>query len=335
MINVIIPMAGQGKRLRPHTLTVPKPLLPIAGKTIVARLAGAIAKLSPTSIAHIGFVVPHLTAELRAQLEAIAHAITAKPRFYEQKEALGTAHAIACAQELLTGKTIIAFADTLFQTDRALDPTQESTIWIKKVKDYSGFGVVKLNPNQVITEFIEKPTSFVSDLAIIGLYYFKEGLWLKEAIQKIIHRIPHVGEFQLTDALRLMQQEGVQFLGQEVNEWLDCGNKNAILHTNKKLLSYLQGKETLVANSAHIHNSILIPPVYVGEQVRVEDSVIGPYVSVGNYTHLKNTCIKNSLIQTHSKIQNINLQNSMLGNYVQIQRKIAELDIGDYNTLEL
>ncbi len=334
MMNIIIPMAGKGKRLRPHTLTTPKPLIPIAGKPIVARLVEEIARLYAGPIGHIGFVIQSLTPDIQAQLQAIAQTVGAQAHFYEQNEALGTAHAILCAQELLQKQVLIGFADTLFQSQVSLDISQESIIWVKKVQDPSAFGVVKLGPDRVVKAFIEKPTSFVSDLAIIGLYYFQEGLVLKKAIQQIMEQGRlYAGEYQLTDALMLMQQQDVRFATQEVDEWLDCGNKVATLHANKRYLTFLQGHKDLVASSARIHNSVIIPPVYLGQEVVLRNAVVGPYVSVGNHTYIENSRIQDSLIQEHSIISHANLQDSMLGNYVEVKGKVAELDIGDYNTV--
>jgi glucose-1-phosphate thymidylyltransferase len=334
MINLIIPMAGQGKRMRPHTLTTPKPFIPIAGKPIVDRLVEEVAKLYQGSIAHIGFIVSNMSADLQAQLQNIAQTVGAKAYFYEQTAALGTAHAISCAQELLKGRTIIAFADTLFQNQMPLDASQESVIWVKKVPDPSAFGVVKLGLNHLVNAFIEKPTSFVSDLAIIGIYYFQEGLVLRKTIQAIMEQnILQRGEYQLTDALMLMQQQGVKFAVQEVDEWLDCGNKAATLQTNQRFLTLLQDHQELIAASAHIHNSIIIPPVYLGPGVNLKNAIVGPYVSVGAHTHIENSRIQTSLIQAYTKISNASIQDSMLGNYVQLKGKIAEVDIGDYNTV--
>ena len=168
-------MAGMGKRLRPHTLTIPKPLLPIAGKTIVQRLVEDIAQVSDESIEEIAFVIGNFGDEVESQLKKIAADIGATPKIYYQDKALGTAHAILCAKNSLVGKTIVAFADTLFQADFSLDEKQDGIIWVKKIEDPSAFGVVKLNDDNIITDFVEKPEVFVSDSYIIGIYYFKDG----------------------------------------------------------------------------------------------------------------------------------------------------------------
>jgi glucose-1-phosphate thymidylyltransferase len=327
-MHLIIPMAGKGKRMRPHTLTTPKPLIPIAGKPIVARLVEEVRVTCTIPM------VSELEADTQAQLTQLAQDMGAQAIFYEQREAQGTAHAVLCAAALLQGPVIVAFADTLFKCDFTLDVDQESVIWVKKVKDPSAFGVVKLDTQNMVVDFVEKPTSFVSDLAIIGIYYFREGAQLSQALRRLVDQgIRKDGEYQLTAALATMNRAGVQFATQAVKEWLDCGNKTATLYANERFLTFLQGGKDLVATTAQLHNSVLIPPVYLGEQVVVKNTVLGPYVSVGGYSYINDTRIQNSIIQTHSTVENATLKNSMLGNYVYFSGKSAEVSIGDYTTI--
>jgi glucose-1-phosphate thymidylyltransferase len=333
-MNLIIPMAGKGKRMRPHTLTTPKPLIPIAGKPIVVRLVEEIRAACAVPIHAIGFVVSELEADAQVRLTQLAQGIGAQARFYEQHEARGTAHAVLCATALLHGPVIVAFADTLFKGSFTLDTDQESVVWANKVKNPSAFGVVKLDAQGRVTNFIEKPTSFVSDLAIIGIYYFREGARLGQALQRLVDQgIRKDDEYQLTAALEAMNKAGVRFATQEVEEWLDCGNKTATLHTNRRFLTLLKEDKDLVAPTAQLHNSVLIPPVYLGERVIVKNTVLGPYVSVGNHSCIKDARIRNSIIQTHSTIENTILNNSMLGNYVHLTDKSAEVSVGDYTTI--
>ncbi len=333
-MNLIIPMAGKGKRMRPHTLTTPKPLIPIAGKPIVVRLVEAIRATCTIPIRTIGFVVSELEADTHTQLTQLAQGMGAQARFYEQREAQGTAHAVLCAAALLQGPVIVAFADTLFKCDFTLDLDQESVVWVKKVQDPRSFGVVKLDAQNIVIDFLEKPTSFVSDLAIIGIYYFREGAQLGQALQRLVDQgIRRDGEYQLTVALEAMNQAGVRFATQAVEEWLDCGNKTATLYANQRFLTFLQGDKALIATTAQLHNSVLIPPVYLGEQVVVKNTVLGPYVSVGSHSYINDTRIQNSIIQTHSTVENATLKNSMLGNHVYLTGKSAEVSIGDYTTI--
>jgi glucose-1-phosphate thymidylyltransferase len=333
-MNIIIPMAGMGKRMRPHTLTTPKPLLPIAGKPIVQRLVEDIAKVCNQKIDEIGFIIGHFGQQVEEDLKSIAASVGAQGRIFYQEEALGTAHAILCAQDILKGNVVVAFADTLFKADFTLDIEKDGIIWVQKVEDPSAFGVVKVNTNNEITDFIEKPKDFVSDLAIIGIYYFKDGSYLKNELQYLIdNKVVVKGEYQLTDALENMKQKGTKFVPGKVNEWLDCGNKDATVHTNKRYLEYI-GHTDLIAKSAIVTNSIIIPPVYIGEKTVVENAVIGPHVSIGNNSVIKDSRIQNSIIQTNSSIKNANLENSMIGNFVSFESKGTDLSIGDYNAIK-
>lgn len=334
-MNIIIPMAGRGTRLRPHTLTTPKPLIPIAGKPIVHRLVEDIVKVCDQPIGKIGFIIGRDFGEkVERDLKSIAKSVGAEGYIYYQDEKLGTAHAILCAQEIMTGNTIVAFADTLFKADFTLDATQDGIIWVQQVDDPSAFGVVKINEDNIITDFVEKPDEFVSDLAIIGIYYFKDGDFLKKELQYLIdNNIKDKGEFQLTNALENMKNKGSKFVPGQVSEWLDCGNKNATVYTNKRYLEYIKD-EDLVAKSAQQKNCVLLPPVFVGENVTLENCVIGPHVSIGNDTTIKNSVVQNSIIQENSMINNANFKNSMVGNFVTFEGKQDDLSLGDYNELK-
>src|SRR5690606_17056865 len=179
-MNIIIPMAGMGKRMRPHTLTTAKPLIPIAGKPVVQRLVEDIVATCNQKIDHIAFVInPAFGKETEQMLLSVAEKLGAKGMIYYQNEALGTAHAILCAEQLLEGNVFVAFADTLFKANFTIDANKDSIIWTQRVPDPSAYGVVKLAEDGEILEFVEKPTEFVSDLAIIGVYYFKDGANLK------------------------------------------------------------------------------------------------------------------------------------------------------------
>lgn len=330
-MNIIIPMAGRGTRLRPHTLTVPKPLIPIAGKPIVQRLVEDLTKVCGEKIDTIGFVIGELEEAQVNQLYAIAKAVGAKAKIFKQEEALGTAHAIYCAEELLKGKTMVAFADTLFHADFKLDTNEDGIIWVQKVKDPSAFGVVKMDTQYRIVDFVEKPKAFVSDLAIIGIYYFREAEKLRSEIAHLLDQdIKTGGEYGLTDALEQLRRKGVTFKPGEVNEWLDCGNKDAVVFTNQRYLEYIKHEDGLVSNRATLTNSVIIPPVYIGDDVVIENSVIGPHVSIGESTKISHALINNSLIQANSTLNNINLQNSMVGNFVSIRGSARDVSLGDY-----
>lgn len=333
-MNIIIPMAGLGKRLRPHTLTTAKPLLPIAGKPIVHRLVEDIARVCPEKINFIGFIVhPSFGKQVEDDLKAVAKAVGAEGKIYYQDQALGISHALLFAQELFNGKVIVAFADTLFKADFTLDTNMDGTIWVQKVANPSQFGVVKLNEKGEIIELIEKPAAFVSDLAIIGIYFFKNGEKLRYEMQHLIdHDIKEKGEFQFTTALENMKKKGATFVPGEVEEWLDCGNKDNMVQTNQRYLEIIKDQK-LVSDQAIITNSILIPPVFIGDKVVIENSVVGPYVSISEGTTILDSRITNSIIQKHSQVKKSILDNSLLGNFVNFEGNSSELDLGDFCTI--
>lgn len=332
-MKIIVPMAGMGKRMRPHTLTIPKPLIPIAGKPIVQRLVEDLAAVCDDEIEEIGFVIGDFGKEVEEQLINVAESLGAKGSIHYQREALGTAHAILCAQELLEGRVIVAFADTLFKANFHLDAEKDGILWVQKIEDPSQFGVVKVNDSGVITDYIEKPETFVSDLAMIGIYYFKHGEKLKKELQFLIDNdIIKGGEYQLPDALRHMTEKGTQFYPGAVEEWLDCGNKNATVYTNQRILELKKEKETLIHTTAVVENSIINKPVYLGEGAVVKNSVVGPHVSIGAHSSVENTVISNSIIQQNSLVTSQVIANSMVGNHVQLNGTAKDLSIGDYST---
>lgn len=328
-------MAGQGKRMRPHTLTTPKPLLPIAGKSIVQRLVEDIAKVCNTKIDEIAFVVGHFGEEAEQNLLKIAQSVGAKGRICYQEEALGTAHAILCGKEVLKGNVVVAYADTLFKAGFNLNLENDASIWVQKVENPSAYGVIKQNANGNIEAIIEKPKEFVSDLAIIGIYYFKDGENLKKELQFLIDNDIKVnGEYYITDALDNMNRKGLVFSPSIVEEWLDCGNAAATIHTNQRYLEYLKN-ENLVDSTTQIINSTIVQPVFIGANVIIENSVVGPHVSIGKNGKITNSIINNSILQENSTITNANISDSMIGNFTEISGKQAQLNLGDFSQIQV
>lgn len=333
-MKIIVPMAGRGKRMRPHTLTIPKPLLPIAGKPIVQRLVEDIAKVCDEPIEEIAFVIGDFGKEVEDNLLKIAADLGAKGHVFQQEEALGTAHAIMCAKDILEGKTIVAFADTLFRADFTLDDDKDGIIWVQQIENPSAFGVVKLDGEGVITDFVEKPEEFVSDLAIIGIYYFKDGGYLKENLQYLLdNNIMDRGEYQITDALERMKQDGTKFVPGQVIEWLDCGKKDATVYTNQRVLEFIKD-EKIVSDSAKLENATVIAPSYIGENVVIKNAVVGPHASIGDDTTIENAVIQNSIVQTNTHVKGLVCENSMIGNHTKIDFDAKQLSVGDYNELD-
>jgi len=333
-MNIIIPMAGMGKRMRPHTLTTAKPLLPIAGKPIVQRLVEDIIATSNEKVDEIAFIIgPTFGKEVEDHLCKVAEALGAKGKICYQHEPLGTAHAILCAEETLTGNVFIAFADTLFKAAFSIDKNKDAIVWTQKVADPAAFGVVKLNDKNEIEAFVEKPQEFVSDLAIIGVYYFKDGDALKKELQRLIdNKIMLKGEYQITDAMEHMLKNGVKFYTDQVEEWLDCGNKDATIYTNQRILEIKKDTEKLVSASAVIDQSVIIAPCFIGDNVVIKNSVVGPHVSLEKGAVVEDSRISNSIIQTGSVVKNAHVSASMLGKNVTYIEKPKELSLGDFST---
>ena len=336
-MKIIVPMAGRGSRLRPHTLTVPKPLIPIAGKPIVHRLVEDIIHVLKQNVEEIAFVIhKDFGPQVPKDLKAIAKTLGAKGSIYYQDEPLGTAHAVMCAKESMTGPIVVAYADTLFRADFNLNTAADSVIWVKQVEDPSAFGVVELNDKQEITGFVEKPKEWVSDLAIIGIYYFRQGEVLRNELQYLLdNKITKGGEYQLTDGLENMKQKGMKFVPGKVEEWMDCGNKKVAVETNTRMLAFLHNDgKNLVSDTVVSRRSRIIEPCYIGQHVTLENATIGPYVSLGDHSVVKDSTVKNSLIQTYTTVKNANLDQAMIGNYAVFDGNFTRVSLGDYSELE-
>jgi glucose-1-phosphate thymidylyltransferase len=332
-MKIIVPMAGMGKRMRPHTLTVPKPLVPIAGKPIVQRLVEDIAKVCGEKVEEVAFIIGDFGKEVEKKLLQIAESVGAKGTIYYQKQPLGTAHAVYCAEPSLDGNIVVAFADTLFKADFKMDTQNEGVIWVQKVEDPRPFGVVKIGAEGHITDFIEKPETFVSDLAIIGIYYFRDGRYLANEIKYLLDNdVKDKGEYQITNALENMKQKGTKFVPGRISEWLDCGNKNSTVDTNQAYLGYLTGTK-LVSDSVKSENSVVIQPSYIGDNVVLLNSVVGPFVSIGNGSKVVNSVVSKSIVQENASIKNAVITNSMLGNSAAYEGHAKDLSVGDFNVI--
>ena len=214
-----------------------------------------------------------------------------------------------------------------------MDTSLEGIIWVHDVEDPSSFGVVQINDKDIVTRFIEKPSTPVSNKAIVGVYYFREGEVLKQEIEKLLaDKVLVNGEYQLTDVLENMMKRGYNFSIYNVEEWLDCGNKNATIHTNKRILDFAKNG-SLISGNLNQKNSIIIQPCFIGNNVTITECIIGPHVSIGEGYVLSNCIISNSIIQSHCKISNANIDNSMVGNFVEYSEKYKELNIGDFTVI--
>lgn len=324
-------MAGRGTRLRPHTLTVPKPLVEIAGKSIVQRLVEDLASAYQGTIEEVAFIIGDFGKEVEDDLVALAESLGAKGSIYHQTEKLGTAHAILCAQESLEGNVIVAFADTLFKSNFILDTNQDGVLWVQQIEDPSAYGVVTLDEEGTISGFVEKPQTFVSDLAIIGIYYFKDAAFLKQELQYLIDNdIKEKGEYQITNALENMRLKGTKFKTQAIQEWLDCGNKNAVIYATERILE-IKEDAAHIAGTVKTENSTIIPPCFIDQDVVIRNSVVGPHVSIGKNAVIESSIVSKSIIQDFSTINNVVTENSMLGSHTEYIAKKSELSLSDFS----
>lgn len=338
-MKIIVPMAGRGSRLRPHTLTVPKPLIPVAGKPIVHRLVEDIVGVLNEDIDEIAFILgdpAFFGEEVVESLKTLAGNLGAKPTIYRQLDPKGTGHAIMCAKESLSGPAVIAYADTLIRADFDLEKEADAVIWTKKVANPEAYGVVNLNEKNEIIELVEKPNEYVSDQAVIGIYYFKEVSQLKDELQYVLdNHIINGGEYQINDGIKRMMANGKIFKTGTVDEWMDCGNKEVTIETNRKMLGFLtKANKPLVAKHISCENSKIVAPSFIGGNVILKNSTVGPYASIGEGTVIEDSSVKNSIIQAHATIKNAKLDNAMIGNYATFDGNFTSVSIGDYSELK-
>lgn len=332
-------MAGRGSRLRPHTLTVPKPLIPVAGKPIVHRLVEDIVGVLNEKIDEIAFILgdpAFFGDEVVESLKQLATGLGAKATIYRQLDPKGTGHAIMCAEDSLSGPAVIAYADTLIRADFDLDMKADAVIWTKKVENPEAYGVVNLNDKNEIIELVEKPKEYVSDQAVIGIYYFKDVAQLKTELQYVLdNNIINGGEYQINDGIKRMMAQGKIFKTGAVDEWMDCGNKEVTIETNQRMLGFLfEANENLISGNILNEKSTIIEPCFIDEGVVLKNSKVGPFVSIGKGTIIEGSTVKNSIIQTNSTIRNANLENAMIGNYAIFDGKFTNVSIGDYSELK-
>lgn len=332
-------MAGRGSRLRPHSLTTPKPLLPVAGTPIVNQLVAEIARVVNTPIDEIAFILgdsAYFGKEVVQQLTSLAESLGAEATIYRQKKPLGTGHAIMCAADSLSGPAVVAYADTLIRADFTFDPKADAVIWVKSVENPAAYGVVKLNKDQEIVGLIEKPQSFVSNQAVIGIYYFKDISVLKAKLNKIVKRQLLPGqEYQINDGILAMIKDGYRFFSGQVEEWMDCGSPQITIETNTRMLKILEQEEqTLVAPDLVLDNSELIPPCFIGEGVVLKNSTVGPYVALGAGSQVHGSKLSHCLIQKETEIHNAELEQAMIGNKVYFDGNFKEVNLGDYSSLK-
>lgn len=323
-MKAIIPLAGLGTRLRPHTHTRPKPLVHVAGKTVLGHI---IERLKDLDIDEIIFITGHMDEKIKEHARDIDYSC----KFIMQEKLEGDGAAILLAKDEITeGDCIVVFVDTLFETDLkpAIEKAKDALVWVKEVEDPSRFGVAVLEDGR-ITRIVEKPSEPISNLALIGLYYFKDAPYMMEKLSELRDKkITSKGEYRLADALGLMIEDGKDIAAQDVKVWADCGKPETLLETNRWLL------ESGHTKKADAKNSSIIDPVYIEDGAQIEDSVIGPYVSVAKGTSIKGSIIRNSIINEDARIENSNLEGSLIGEKAKVMGKTRRLSVGDDSEIE-
>ena len=323
-MKAVIPVAGQGTRLRPHTHTVPKAMLHVAGKTIIEHILDEVGAVDPDEYI---FIVGHLGDKLRAFLEK---RIKKPVRFVVQQEALGIAHALRQARDYLLGEPFfIVLGDTIFQADLG-DVVRGGTsaIGVRVVDDPRRFGVVVLDGDRV-AKLVEKPQTPVSNLASAGVYYISDPALMVKSLDRIVEDdIRTRGEYQLTDALQLMVEAGHEIKTFPIEGWFDCGEPGALLETNRTLLARVE-------DAPRRPGSIIIPPVWIDDSAAVQNSIIGPNVSVAGGAIVKDSIVRDSIISEYAAVEALILHGSIIGDRATVQGKPASLNVGDSSQVEL
>jgi len=331
-MKLIIPMAGRGTRVRPHSHVTPKPLLSVKGKSIVERIVDTFSRVLSRPLDEGVFVLgPDFGDEIRDQLREICSRNDMEAHFTVQETAEGTAHAVYSADDHLTGEGLIVFADTLFDMEPGVAiGDNDVVIWVKHVDDPSRFGVAVREGEEVV-KLVEKPEEPISNEAIIGIYYVKDLGRLQAAIQDLLDEDIRGkgGEYQLTDAMDALLQDGASFGTAAVTEWLDCGTIPALLETTGHILS----KESDSLKKGAIKDCVIHEPVYVGPGAHVEGSVLGPHVSVEANATIHNSVVKNSIVFSHGAVKGAVLADSLIGRHGAVKETPSIVNIGDHSVL--
>jgi glucose-1-phosphate thymidylyltransferase len=324
-MKIVIPMAGYGTRLRPHTWSKPKPLLTVAGKPVLGHVLDMFSALP--HIDEVVFIVGYLGEQVEAFVgHEYPHLIA---RYVEQQEMNGQSHALWLARDYLHGPMLMAFVDTLVETDlSALDQeTAEAVAWVKEVEDPRRFGVADTDEQGWVRRIVEKPEDRRINLAVVGFYYFRQAERLMEAIETQLGQQKKLkGEYFLADAINIMLEGGLRMRVQPVDVWQDCGKPDTLLDTNRYLLQH--GRDNSAA-AAKRNQVVIVPPVHVDPTANIEDAVIGPHVSIGAGCVIKRAVIRDSIIDADSHIANSVLSDSLIGRAASVAGKDQSLNVGD------
>ena len=323
-MKIVIPTAGLGTRLRPHTWSKPKPLVSVAGQPVLGHVLDNL-KAIPDVEEYV-FIVGYLGDQIEAYLQEIHPDLPV--RFVLQEEMLGQSHAIWLAREGLTGPMCMIFVDTLIETDLSIlqDAPGEAIAWVKEVEDPRRFGVVVPDSQGYVQKIIEKPDDVSNNLAVVGFYYFSEAEVLIQAIESQMEAGTRLGtEFYLADAINVMLEKGLRMRIGTVDVWVDCGKPDAILETNVHLLEHGRDNST----EAIRDGVAIVPPVYIHPTAEITESVIGPYASISEGCVIQRSILRNCVLDTGTQLENVVLSESLIGRGVRIVGDEQALNLGD------
>jgi len=322
-MRIVIPTAGYGTRLRPLTWSKPKPLVTVAGKPVLGHVLDMFTQIP--AVDEIVFIVGYLGDQIKSYVEEAYPQY--KTRYVEQKELMGQSHAIWLARQGLTGPMIMAFVDTLIETDLSSFPEAEAVAWVKEVPDPRRFGVAEVGKNGWVRQLIEKPQDMSINLAVVGFYYFKESEKLIDAIEEQMKRQTQLkGEYFLADAINILLEAGLKMRVHPVEVWNDCGKPDALLETNRYLLEHSRDNSAAASRREGV---VVIPPVYIDPTANIQQSVIGPHVSIGSGCVIQQSLIQNSIIDNDSQIIDASLKESLIGREARVVGQPRSLNIGD------
>jgi len=311
-MKVVIPLAGHGTRLKPHTLHTPKPLLKVANREVISWILDQVKCLD---VEELIFIVGYLEEEIKEFMKK--EYPDYKVTYVTQEERLGTGHLLHIAKEHLTSDFLLIYADTIYQTDLSFlkNVLDDGVIFVKEVKDTTGMGQILVDDNNFVKDMIEKPPTTISNLVAIGMYYFKNWELALENVDKLIEKkLMHNGEYYVNDIIKFMMEDGAKFKSHAVDIWLDCGVPQTMLSTNKYLLEH--GK----ANNKEFPGVEIIPPVLIADDVMIEKSTIGPNVSIDKGVIKKNSKIKNTIVYENVKIKDSKIENELIEKGTEVKR---------------
>jgi glucose-1-phosphate thymidylyltransferase len=330
-LKVVIPMAGLGTRLRPHTWSKPKQLIGLAGKTVLGHVLDTFSTLPKNQEIELINIVGYLGEQIEAYIKEQYPHLTC--HYVVQENPKGQSHAIFLAREYLKGPMLMVFADTLIETDLSFleHESADAVAWVKSVPDPRRFGVAELGGNGWVKRLVEKPQDKANNLAVVGFYYFKNSENLIDAIEEQIRQnVQLKGEFYLVDAVNIMLQRGLKMRVQQVDTWLDAGTSEALLETNHYLLA--NGHDN--CPELEVRDSVVIvPPVFIHSSARLEQCVIGPYTSVGANCYVRSSVIRNSILEEEAQVSDVVLEDSLIGRRAEIKRRPARVNAGDHTVL--